>query len=444
MKQIVAASIALFLAGCSIGKADPEPAERQAGGQPPATAASPTGIAAGEATPQEVFEKRILPIFKSPDPSSCMQCHLAGVDLKNYILPSHEQTFVSLRDQGLIDLDRPEKSKILSLIQMGERDKSGAALIHEKARKAEYDAFADWVKRSAQDPRLRDLPKLNPAEVAGPKRAVEVIRHARQDRLLDSFTNNVWPMRFRCMSCHTEGTPENRKLVEKHGERVAWIKAAGPEATLAYLRSSKLIDVDKPEQSLLLRKPLKDVEHGGGKKILTGDQGYKAIRAFLEDYARIVKDEYPDADSLPKAGGDSAQFGSDIWLKLADTPPAWGDKLLQVKVYAWDGAKKSWEAEPIATSDRAVWGQGKLWQHSLTLQAARGSDRATAWAKARKPSLPRGRYLVKVHVDQDERLAKDWKADLGEDDYAGQVEVESGWPEGYGQMTAVDAAKVRK
>jgi hypothetical protein len=113
-------------------------------------------------------------------------------------------------------------------------------------------------------------------------------------------------------------------------------------------------------------------------------------------------------------------------------------------LYAWEAGKKTWEAEPIATSDRAVWGQGKLWQHNLTLEAARGSDRATAWAKAAKPSLPRGRYLVKVHVDQGGRLAKDWQAVLGADDYVGQAEVESGWPEGYGQMTAVDAAKVRK
>ena len=46
------------------------------------------------ATPAQVFEKRILPIFKSPKPSSCIDCHLSGVDLKNYILPSHEKTFL--------------------------------------------------------------------------------------------------------------------------------------------------------------------------------------------------------------------------------------------------------------------------------------------------------------------------------------------------------------
>ncbi len=441
MKSIAIVCVTCLLAGCSFGKAEPRPG----GG---AVSSAPATLAAddkpGDASPQEVFEKRILPIFQSPDPSSCVQCHLAGVDLKNYILPSHEQTFVSLRDQGLIDLDQPEKSKILALIQMGDGDKAGAALILQKTRKAEYEAFADWVKRSAGDARLRNLPKLNPTEVAGPKRPVEVIRHARQDHLLESFTNNVWSMRFRCMGCHTAGTAENKKLVEKHGERVAWFKAEGPEATLAYLRSSKLIDVDKPERSLLLRKPLAEVEHGGGKKILPGDEGYKSIRAFLDDYARIVKDQYPDAASLPKDGAEPARFGTDVWLKLTDTPDAWGDKLLQVRVFAWDAGKKTWEAEPIATSDRAVWGKGKLWQHNLTLLAARGSDRAAAWTKAAKPSLPRGKYLVKVHVDQDGRLAKDWQAVLGDEDYAGQVEIESAWPEGYGQMTPVDGGKVRK
>src|SRR6516162_5774916 len=72
----------------------------------------------GESTPKAIFERRILPIFKSPNPSSCTQCHLAGVDLKNYILPSSAKTFLSLRDQGLIDLKAPSDSKILRLINM--------------------------------------------------------------------------------------------------------------------------------------------------------------------------------------------------------------------------------------------------------------------------------------------------------------------------------------
>ena len=79
--------------------------------------------------PVKVFEERILPIFKSPDPSSCVRCHLAAVDLKNYILPSAKDTFLALREQGLIDLDKPENSKILALINRGANDPKAAGLI---------------------------------------------------------------------------------------------------------------------------------------------------------------------------------------------------------------------------------------------------------------------------------------------------------------------------
>jgi hypothetical protein len=400
-------------------------------------------LRAAEPTPQEVFEKRILPIFKSPDPSSCTQCHLAGVDLKNYILPSHEKTFLSLRDQGLINVEKPEESKILRLITMKEGDNKGADLIHAKTRQAEYDAFAAWIKASCADARLRAAPALKEAERAGPTRPVEVIRHARKDRLLESFENNVWAMRFRCMSCHTQGTPENDKLRKEHGDRVAWVKGDAA-ATMNYLiGSNKLIDTKDPEKSLLLLKPLGEVKHGGGKKFLPGDQGYKAFRTWLDDYAKTVRDGYAGAADLPKTAALPERFGSEVWLKLDKTPPEWGDKLLAVELYAWDEAKTAWEAEPIATSDRAVWGGGKLWQHTLTLLAAKDSERAKAWKRG-KPSLPAGRYLVKVYVDRDARLAKDWTATLGNEDFVGQAEVASRWPTGYGSMTIMDAAKVRR
>src|SRR5262245_29371334 len=96
---------------------------------------------AAEPTPQQIFEQRLMPIFKSPNPSSCVQCHLASVDLKDYILPDHEKTFRSLRDQGLIDLDKPEASKILTFINRGADAKSGAALLHAKTRQTEQEAF---------------------------------------------------------------------------------------------------------------------------------------------------------------------------------------------------------------------------------------------------------------------------------------------------------------
>ena len=392
-------------------------------------------------TPESVFESRILPIFKSPNPSSCVQCHLASVDLKDYILPSAEKTFRSLRDQGLIDLDAPDKSKILALIAMGNRDPKAPA-VHAANRKAELEAFAAWIKACAADEKFRATPKLEATEQAKPAKPNEVIRHARSDRMLESFERTVWAMRFRCMSCHTEGTPQNDKHVKEFGAKVAWMKKAGSKATMDYLIASKLIDPADPEKSLLLLKPLGKVKHEGGIKFAVGDQGHKGFREWIEDVAAIKSGKYAKAADLPKPSSGPLMFGTEAWLKLTDTPPAWGDKLVQVDVYAWDEAKRAWEGKPIATSDRKVWGKGKLWQHTVALIAETGSARAKSFAA--KATLPPGRYLLKVYVDAEGKLERDWQAKLGEADYAGQVEIRGNWKEGYGQMTVADGGRVKK
>jgi hypothetical protein len=392
-------------------------------------------------TPQQVFEKRILPIFKSPNPSSCVQCHLAGVDLKDYIRPGAEETFRSLRDQGLVDLDAPERSKILTLISMGTEDRKAPA-VHAANRRAEYEAFAAWIKACAADPSLRSAPKLPAAELARPAAPDAVIRHGRTDRLLTSFEKTIWAMRFRCMNCHTEGTPQNDKNVKEYGPRVAWVKRGGPKETMDYLLASKLIDPKEPDKSLLLQKPLGAVKHEGGVKFAPGDQGYKAFRQWIEDVAALRTGKYATAADLP-ADKEPLRFGTEAWLKLADTPAEWGDRLLQVDVYAWDAQAGAWEPRPVATSDRVVWGKGKLWQHTVTLLAEPGSERAKKWS-AGKPGLPPGRYRLKVYVDREGRLKKDWTATLGEADYVGQVEARGAWLEGYNAMTVADAGKVKK
>jgi hypothetical protein len=397
--------------------------------------------AAHAADPKEVFERRIVPIFKSPNPSSCTECHLAGVDLKNYILPSHEKTFLSLRDQGLIDLENPADSKILRLIAMGGGTNQGASLVSAKVREAEYTAFADWIKVSASDVKLRNAPKLQSTEVAKPARPLEVIRHARTDRLLVSFEENIWSQRFRCSGCHSPSGTENAKTVAEHGEQVSWLKDTA-EATMRYLLDSENVNIKQPERSRLLLKPLNEIKHGGGQKMLAGDMTYKAFRAFLEDYAKTVNDRYAGVRELPKPKSGPQMFGTEIWLKINNTPPEWADKLLQVMVFAWDTNTSSWESEPIAISDRGVWGKGKLWQHNLALLAERDSARAKEWSAA-KPSLSGGHYLLKVHVDAKERLKSDWNATLSDSEFVGEAVIESRWPKGYGRMTIVESSQLR-
>src|SRR6185295_16621485 len=157
-------------------------------------------------------------------------------------------------------------------------------------------------------------------------------------------------------NCHTAGTPQNDKLRKEHGDRVAWVKADAA-ATMDYLLSSKLIDVAAPDKSLLLQKPLGTVKHEGGVKFAVGDQAHKGFRRWVEDVAAIRTDRYRTAADLPPADGRPLGFGTDVWLKLTNTPHAWGDKLAQVDVYAWDTRVGDWEAAPVASSDRKVWGK---------------------------------------------------------------------------------------
>lgn len=370
-----------------------------------------------------IFEKRILPIFRSAKPSSCSECHLSGVDLKEYIRPTQQQTFSSLVSAGLIDLQKPDDSKILQLIS---RRPEQPSLVTEEVRKEEYEAFRRWIRAAVVNP---NLVADDNAESIGSELPIEVIRHSRRDRVLSSFVENVWTEVTRCAACHSPD--RNQKQVKEHGEQVSWIKLRDPQATLDYMLETDLIDTDEAEKSLLLMKPTMQVEHGGGQKMVVGDRTYKQFRRFIDDYAAVVEGKYAEVEELPKPIREVSVV-TDIWLKFKGIPAKYDKMLLQVDLYR---KTDSGSAEyRVATSDRPVFGKGNLWQHSLSLTAPRGSK----WAEEmRSKQLPPGIYLLKMYVDHTGKLQNDFTAKLGQDDFIGQVKVESLWPVGYGRMTVV-------
>lgn len=421
------------------------------------------------ATPLEVFEQRIMPIFKSPQPASCIQCHLAAVDLKDYILPSHEQTFASLRDQGLIDMANPDRSKILTLIQMGENDlDKGARLIHEKTRKAEYEAFAAWIRACCNDPKLRDLARLSPADLARPARPDPVIRHARKNRVVDSFVRNVWSQRMRCFPCHTpheldESNPKllpaiekHKQFLEKYGLEFAkrmHIFRETPEATVEYLieRSRKvpegqlpLVNLADPRKSLIVLKPTskvpaKDeegnfakpsyrdpVSHMGGLKMHVDDQSYKSFISWIQDYARVVGDQYTSVADLPPDNW----YPSKHVLMLREVPSQWpSGARVQLFVHTWSGATRSWEPEPVAFTQGQVTPVRNV-VGSLFLFGPSGRENSPA-IDPENAQLAPGKYLLKAFIDSRNRLTDDPTVMLGKDDFVGQAEVEARWGVGF-------------
>ncbi len=411
----------------------------------------------------DLFNERILPIFRSPEPSSCVQCHLASVDLKDYILPSHRKTFLSLRDQGLVDLKQPEKSKILKLISMGERDlDEGAKLIHAKMRRAEYEAFAAWITACAGDPDLRNSPPLNESERAAPDKPDAVIRHARKSRVVDSFARNVWSQRMRCFPCHTPfeidpadpkqaaAVKKQREFEQKYPELVDRLKLfrETPEKTLDYLIQASrnandgalpLINVETPEQSLLVLKPLSKiprknadgtmqkpssaipVSHMGGLKMHPNDHSYKSFMQWLTDYARVAGDEYKSVDDLP---ADNWQ-GTNRILRLTDVPEEWSvGSVVQLFVYGRNDADKGWPDEPVAFTQGSV----------APRRIVNGALFLFARDKQGSPVLRRGRYQVRVYHDQQNRLAGDPTLLLNQNDLMGSVEIDRArWREGFRQ-----------
>lgn len=374
-----------------------------------------------------IFQRRILPILSAKNPSSCSECHLSGVDLKQYVRPTQEETFAALKGAGLIDSARPEASKLLAFIA---RKPDKPSLITDKVRREEYEAFRTWIVAAVNDPALAKS-KATDASI-GPGLPDEVIRHARRDRVLASFIDNVWSEVARCTHCHS---PErNQEQVKKHGEQVSWIKLGDPQATLDHLREYELLDLKSPEKSLFLLKPLNQVKHGGGQKMAFGDRTYKQFRSFIDDLAAVEQGRYTAADQLP---GPAAEISvaTGLWLKLTEVPAQFDKLVLQADVHRWDERTKAWSKDRWATGDRPIAGDRQLWQQHLSLVAPRGSRRAEELK--RSAALPPGRYLVKIYLDQQHKLEKDYPATLGKDELIGEVEVTSDWPEGYGKMTTV-------
>jgi hypothetical protein len=208
-----------------------------------------------------------------------------------------------------------------------------------------------------------------------------------------------------------------------------------------------LVDVEAPEKSLLLLKPTNQVTHGGGKKLMVGDRTYQAFRRWIEEYAASVK-RSASARPLTSSAPDEWLVRSECWLKIEETPPEWGDRLLAVDLYAWDAARGRWSERVAARADRGVWGGGKLWQQ--TLSPVLRDESLVRQLLPRSQSggmyfsvpyrLPPGRYLIRIYCDTMGALEKDWRLELRQPRFfVGTVEVTSDWPTGYKNMTVVKA-----
>ncbi|GAB5407130.1 MAG: hypothetical protein Aurels2KO_53610 [Aureliella sp.] len=430
-----------------------------------------TGIAEDSAA--DLFEQRIVPIFKSQEPSSCVQCHLSSVDLKDYIRPSASDTLRSLRAAGLVDVDAPKQSKILHLIMMGETDDDkSAVLIHKKTRLAEYEAFKQWIIASCQDEKIlaKTKPEEQPSAAYTAENAadVAVIRHARKDRVLSSFTRSVWSQRMRCFPCHTpaEIDPNNpkhavplkryREFVAKYGRRMD-LFGETPLATMKQMISSSskrradhqpLLNFESPADSLLLLKPtaklppkqedgtfaapssVAPVSHMGGLKMRVDDLSYKAIITWIADYAKVKQGAYQSADSLPVDNW----YPSKTVVRIKNTPESW-PKLSKMQIFVYPVADEQPTAGPIAFTQTLIGPRGfaagnllVFGTHSQSLDLVNNQ-------------LPNGVFEIRVYLDSDGILDRDPSALLNTGDPTAVARVDAVWKEGFRDALVIEGSK---
>lgn len=247
-----------------------------------ATSADPTTAGGCAADSDALFTRRIAPLLATDRPKTCNTCHLSGVDLALFVQDTPCQTMACLDARGLVDLADPASSVVLQWIS---RADPSSPLIDQSVIDEEYSAFLAWIEATAacglcyegdapcgtaiDAGCAADDPGADPYEDPGD--CSPVTREAL-------FRHDVYAWRDRCYPCHFDDTDFDAPK---------WV-ATGPcdVASLGTMRNvleRGLVDLSDPAQSLLLRKPLGEVEHGGGIKFHdTDDPAYKDIRAWIE------------------------------------------------------------------------------------------------------------------------------------------------------------------
>jgi len=244
----------------------------------------------------DLYDRRIAPLMQDDRPSSCNQCHLSEVDLSVFVQATPCETMACMVDQGLVDLDEPSNSVVLSWIDRA--TPSGGITAETIA--AEHDAVMQWIDMSSQCGEEVCEPVENPCGNPLEEGQCDLPQSTADPRPLDDpgdcsdktlelvWRTKVYAWRGRCFPCHFDTHADDFE------EAPAWVTTGSCNpASLTTLRTAEregYLNADDPLKSPLITKPLEEslggVEHGGGAKIHDETEAsYVDIVYFLDRWA---------------------------------------------------------------------------------------------------------------------------------------------------------------
>jgi hypothetical protein len=169
------------------------------------------------------------------------------------------------------------------------------------------------------------------------------------------------------------------------------------------------------------------------------DQSYKSFIAWIQDYARVVGNGYASVADLPADNW----YASKQVLKLTQAPEEWAEGTpVQLVLHSWYEQDAQWSAEPVAFTQGTVTPMHVV---NGTLFLLAREDSVTGDLDAENSLLPGGKYLVKVYVDTQHRLAADPARLLGEEDLSGKIVLDKPrWREGFPQAATISGKSLTR
>ena len=262
----------------------------------------------------DFYESRVEPLLRA-EVSTCSQCHLSGVGLEAYVRKDACHTMACMIALGEVDLAQPENSAILGRVGQAVPE---SELITTDVIEAEYLGLYEWIVFSARCHNSAcgaiEDPCAGTAETIAAEPSLAPTGMCDLNALATQFEERVYRWKERCGACHSSGATVDGAP--------GWLDLGSSERTLFNLLGRSMVDIETPEKSTLLTKPLSTadpagVPHGGGNKFADrGDPTYQDFRAWVEYFAACHTGTTP---SMPSVNIDSPLQDS-AWESGATIP----------------------------------------------------------------------------------------------------------------------------
>lgn len=255
-------------------------------------------------SPGELYERRVAPLLSTDRPSTCNECHAGGLSLRDFARGTACESMACLVQAGLVNLELPEASVLLSWIR---RADNASDAVSERLVAEEHNGFLEWIEHEAEcracaDVSCPDAP-LEGCDIRGGEGGAGADGGSFDESddpgdcdpgTLDKlFRGTIYADRARCYPCHFEEILSADPSAPRFFSQTGGCQV-GSLASQNNILARRLVDIEYPDASLLLLKPLAEeqggIPHGGHDKFtLEGDSGYLAFRYWLRRYARCER-----------------------------------------------------------------------------------------------------------------------------------------------------------